>query len=74
MIIIGSVYIRLVDLPCRVKGFSCVDASGNYNVYINSRLSIDAQKEAYIHELKHVIGCDFKRCNADEIELDIRGL
>ena len=74
MIIIGDVYIRLVDLPFRVKGFSCKDASGNYNVYINSRLSIDAQKEAYTHELKHVIGCDFERCNAGEIELDIRGL
>ena len=45
---------RLIELPSTVNGVTVVDADGNYNVYINSRLSADEQKRAYEHELRHI--------------------
>lgn len=68
MIIIGDVFIRLVDLPCRVRGYTCKDASGNYNVIINSKLSTETQKEACLHELSHIYENHFDDYNVDEIE------
>jgi len=35
------------------------DADGNYNIYINARLSFDVQQDAIAHELSHVEHGDF---------------
>lgn len=61
-------FIRLIDLPCRVKGYTSVDEEGNYNVLINRKMSLETQQKACIHELRHITGCDFECCNADEVE------
>lgn len=47
-------YIRLVKLPCRVKGMTVADADGNYNVYLNKNLTREAQVEALLHETEHI--------------------
>ena len=51
--------VRLKDLPCGINGMTILDSDGNYNVYINARLSIDDQKKAYRHELRHISRDDF---------------
>lgn len=51
--------IRLIALPCTIKGVTVQDIDGFYNVYINSRLSIEAQNKAILHELTHIKRCDF---------------
>lgn len=45
--------VRLVDLPVTVGGMISVDGSDFVNIYINARLSRDAQREALQHELRH---------------------
>lgn len=54
-----EIWIRYVDLPCRVNGITVQDENGFYNVYINARLSIAAQREAIEHELTHINRDDF---------------
>ena len=50
-----TIIIRYIDAPTTFKGCVKLDAEGNVNIYINSRLSDAEQKETIIHELKHVI-------------------
>lgn len=55
----GDVIVRLKDMPVKINGMTILDADGNYNVYINSRLSCDDQRKAYDHELEHIRRDDF---------------
>ena len=57
-----QVIIRLVNLPCTVRGYTVVDADGNYNVYLNANSDIE---RAFIHELVHILNNDFY--SADDI-------
>ena len=43
-----------VDLPIRVNAVTVVDENGDFNVYVNSNLSSDAQRRAYDHERRHI--------------------
>lgn len=67
----NNVSVRLMDLPHTIRG--CVvrnyDGDEFYTILINSRMSADMQKQAYIHEMEH-IECDDFSCNltADKIE------
>lgn len=55
----SEVFVRLRDMPVKINGMTILDADGNYNVYINSRLSCDDQRKAYEHELEHIHRDDF---------------
>jgi len=47
--------IRKTDLfPVEVPGITVLDENGDYNVYLNDKLSHDAQAEAFRHELEHI--------------------
>lgn len=54
-----EVIVRYINLPCTVRGFVREDPDGNYNIYINARLSYDMQQETIEHELRHVRNRDF---------------
>ncbi len=54
-----NIIVRLKDLPCGINGVTILDEDGNYNIYINARLSYYGQHEAYQHELKHIQRDDF---------------
>ena len=49
-----EVIVRLIDMPTAIKGISSLDEDGNFNIYINARLSQDMQTEAYQHEMAHL--------------------
>lgn len=55
----GDVIVRMKDLPCGINGMTIMDSDGNYNVYINARLSWYDQKKAYEHEMTHIKRDDF---------------
>lgn len=67
----NNVLVRLVDMPCSVRG--CVvkdfDNEDYYTIVLNSRLSHEANLSSYQHEIEH-ISCDDFSCDltADEIE------
>ena len=45
--------VRLIDLDPAVDGLLAVDESGFANIYLNARLSREAQRKALRHELNH---------------------
>ena len=67
-----EIIIRLMPLPVHVRAFTLPDAQGDYNVYINVRLSSEQQKRSYRHELRHIARGDFYKRDktAKEIEAE----
>ncbi len=53
------IFIRIIDLPLTIRAYTSLDAEGNYNIYLNARLSPEMQKKAYEHELMHIKRDDF---------------
>lgn len=49
-----SVIIRVLDLPMTIRGATVKDENGDYNVYINARLSEDGRAAAFRHEIEHI--------------------
>ena len=62
-----------VDLPPAIKGMTVktFDEEDCFTVVINSKLNFEQQREAYLHELKHMYSRDFDKIdqNVDEIEM-----
>lgn len=50
---------RIIDLPLGIRGYTSMDADGNYNIYINAKLSRQMQEKTYKHELSHINRDDF---------------
>ena len=44
----------LLDLPCAVHGFVVSDGFDFYTIVLNSRLSYEMQRQAYMHEVSHI--------------------
>lgn len=53
------IFTRLIDLPLTIRGYTSLDPDGNYNIYLNSRLSLEQQRKTYKHELTHIKRNDF---------------
>lgn len=70
----GRIIIRLIDAPVEFRGCVREDADGNYNVYINARLSEAEQQRALLHELRHIffghLDDDVKSIEEKEREAD----
>lgn len=49
-----AVIIRKIDLPVGINGLTVLDENGDYNIYINDRLSHDQQSVAFRHEVEHI--------------------
>lgn len=49
-----SLIIRKINLPIGVNAITVLDAEGNYNIYLNDRLSYDQQDVAFRHEVEHI--------------------
>lgn len=48
------IIVRYIQMPYTIHADTRKDANGDYNVYLNSLISSDAQEEAYLHELEHI--------------------
>lgn len=49
-----AVIIREIDLPTGINGITVLDENGDYNIYLNDRISYDRQGAAFRHEIEHV--------------------
>lgn len=56
-----DVRLRYMDMPCTIHGFTVKEDTDSFDVYINSRLSHEAQLKAYEHEIAHIKNGDFER-------------
>ena len=50
----NDIFIRLTQLPNRVKAMTVVDENADFNIYLNSSLSQDEMHRAYLHEMQHI--------------------
>lgn len=57
----NEVYVRFIKLPDTIRGVTVTDKNGDYNIYINSNLSQDKQKQVIKHEMTHINRNDFDR-------------
>lgn len=58
----------LLNLPNKVKGFSILNEDSTYSVVINSKLSVEAQRNAFNHEIEHIMKEDFNKNSVNDIE------
>ena len=64
-----DVFLRYIPLPHTVKGLTVQDEAGDYNIYLNARLTYEAHTETLQHELQHIDNNDFsKLLHIKEIE------
>ncbi len=49
-----NIIVRVIDLPDTVPGVTVLDEEGDYNVYINAKLSHDNSRLTLNHELNHI--------------------
>lgn len=67
----GDYIVRLVDLPGTIYGCTRLGADGFANIYINAKLSPEARKKAFQHEIRHIERDDFYNNKPiQEIEAD----
>ena len=67
-----AVICRIIDMPVGVKGLTVLDSEGDYNVYINARLSAGQRGKAFKHEIEHIRKGDFYRMDSvKDIEADM---
>lgn len=50
----NDIIVRVRDFPCGINGVTVVDENGDYNIYINAKLSDAEQQRAYLHEIYHI--------------------
>ena len=63
------VRVQLMDFPHSIRGFTVMVDSETFIIFINARLSHDAQIHAYDHEIDHIDRKDFdKMYSVHEIE------
>ena len=53
--------IRPWRLPMTVRAFTIPDTNGEYNIYVNDRLSEEATNAALDHEYDHIVNGDFDK-------------
>lgn len=54
----NDIRVVLDNLPTSVKGFVYVDSTYNPCIVLNARLSAEMQREAYVHEVNHILHGD----------------
>ena len=50
----NNIVCRTVDLPPRINAVTVIDENGDFNIYLNARLSEDERQRAFRHELRHI--------------------
>lgn len=52
------VNVVLIKMPLKTKATHTANADGSYTIFINDRLCYFEQKEAYRHEIAHILNND----------------
>ncbi len=55
----SEIIVRIIDMPTSVRGYTSLDPNGDYNIYINGRMSYSQQILTYNHERRHIARDDF---------------
>lgn len=61
----------LYPLPHKIRGFICTDGEGGEIIFLNSRLTNEANRETTIHEIKHLKNNDlYRQCHVGAVEIE----
>lgn len=55
------IFIREIEMPLTIRGFTVPDANGDFNIYINRDLSDAAKRKSIEHEKTHIKRNDFQK-------------
>ena len=55
----NEIFLRTIPLPDRVRAAVALDENGDYNIYVNTRLSHAEQLRAFEHERAHIVSSHF---------------
>ena len=58
-----DIHVYYADMPYSIKSNVVENADGSYTLYLNSRLSHEANLKGYLHELRHICNNDLEFCN-----------
>ena len=65
----GILYnVVLLNDACGVPGSVWKNDDDSYTIFIDAKLSKDAQKKVFFHEMRHIQENDFEKCDVQEIE------
>ena len=68
------VNVVLLDNACGIKGSVIHNKDDSYTVFIDANLSYEEQQEVCRHEMRHILNCDFEKCNVNNIEFNAHEL
>lgn len=65
----NDINFHFVRMPCKIKATVTVNEDDSYTIFVNDRHSIETQRRAALHELRHIRHGDLlSGLPADEIE------
>lgn len=67
-----DIFVYLIDFPIETKEAVCQNEDSSFSIFINAKLSHDAQLKAYEHALRHIECNDFEGKNVQKIEYQVR--
>lgn len=66
---LDDINLQMIKMPCKIKAAVTANEDGSYTLFVNKNISAEQQKEAVLHELRHIERGDlFCEEDADEIE------
>ena len=65
-----NIYVHTMDMDTCVHAFVRQTPTDDYVIIINSRLSDQAQREAFRHEMWHIENHDFEKSDVQAIEYE----
>lgn len=48
------IFIREIEMPMKIRGYTAPDIDDNYNIFINRELADDVKRRTLEHELQHI--------------------
>ena len=75
MVILIDYNVQLIQFPNKkVKETIVKNEDDSYTIFIDASLSSVEQRNAFKHAMKHIIGNDFDKENADNIEYNAHNM
>lgn len=65
-----NVNVQFIDMDTKIPEHLIRNTDDSYTILLNSKLSREEHLKSYIHAMKHIMGDDFSKENADKIEFD----
>lgn len=64
-------HVELIDFPSgKVHEAVTPNEDGTFTIFIDKKLTFEAQRERFLHALRHLFGDDFEKYSAQIAELE----